>query len=218
MTATKTSNPSETAMQVECVDVNRGNSRREMSCRGELEILDEEIRIDCRLVEGNPLKIVFMDVDDVSNSDRLIASCTEFDSQISPPTRIPRRGDPIVMALFNRAAEVTGAQVVVISTWLDVVGWSYTRSWLVGSGFDGRHFHEHPCIEFGPVGSKQVGIVDWLKQHPEVAVDQVCVVDDNPHVFPSGHFLKKRQVVVRGPDGLLLEHFTAIIQKLGKAR
>ena len=164
------------------------------------------------------MKIIFMDIDDISNSDRLIASCTDFDDRVAPPTRVPRRGDTVVLSLFNRACEVTGAAVVVSSTWLDVVGWAYTRAWLLGSGFDDRHFHERACIEFGLSGSKQVGIVDWLKQHPEVAVDQVCVVDDNPHLFPSGHFLKMRQVVVRGPDGLLLEHYRAIIQKLGKAR
>lgn len=164
------------------------------------------------------MKTIFMDIDDVSNSDRLIAASVDFDEQIAPPTRVPRRGDPIVMALFNRAAEVAGAKVVVCSTWLDVVGWPYTHDWLVASGFDDQHFHEHPCIEFGPVGSKQVGIVDWLKQHPEVATDQICIVDDDPHLFVRGHFLRKRQVVIRGPDGLLLEHYRSIIQKLGKAK
>lgn len=164
------------------------------------------------------MKTIFMDIDDVSNSDRLIAASVDFDEQIAPPTRVPRRGDPVAMALFNRAAEVTGAKVVVSSTWLDAIGWSYTRSWLVGSGFDGRHFHQHPCIVFGPDRCKQAGILDWLNQHPETLVDQVCVVDDDQHLFVRGHFLRKRQVVIRGPDGLLLEHYTSIIQKLGKAK
>jgi len=159
-----------------------------------------------------------MDIDDVSNTDRLIASCTDFDEQISPPTRVPRRGDPVVMALFNQAAEITGAKVVVSSSWIDVVGWSYTHDWLVGSGFADRHFHDDPSIQYGPGSGKAIGIVDWLKQHPEVSAEQVCVVDDDPNLFPRGHFLKKRQVVVCGPDGLLLGHYGAIIQKLGKAR
>lgn len=164
------------------------------------------------------MKVIFMDIDDVSNTDRLIASCTDFDEQISPPIRVPRRGDPVVLALFNRACEVTGAKVVVSSSWIDVVGWSYTYNWLLGSGFDGRHFHEHSSIQYGPGSDKRTGIVDWLKQHPEAPVDQVCVVDDDPHLFPPGHILKKRQVVVDGPDGLLLKHFRAIVQKLGKAK
>ena len=164
------------------------------------------------------MKIIFMDIDDISNTDRLIASSTDFDSQISPPVKVPLRGDPVVMALFNQAAAITGAKVVVSSTWLDVVGWTYTRAWLVGSGFDDRHFHDDPSIQYGLGSGKAIGIVDWLKQHPGVSADQVCVVDDDPCLFPSGHFLRKRQVVVRGPDGILLEHFLAIIQKLGRAR
>ncbi len=163
-------------------------------------------------------KVIFMDIDDVSNSDRLIAACTNFDEQISPPIKVPRRGDPIVMALFNRACEITGANVVVSSTWLEAVRWTYTHDWLTGSGFDGRHFHEHSCIVFGPNSGKREGIVDWLKQHPETSIEQTCIVDDDPNLFPHGHFLRKRQVVVRGPDGLLLEHFRGVIQKLGKAK
>lgn len=164
------------------------------------------------------MKIIFMDIDDISNTDRLIAACQDFDEEISPPTRVPRRSDPIVMALFNRAAKVAGAKVVVSSSWIDVVGWTYTHDWLVGSGFDELYFHDDPSIQFGPGSGKAIGIVDWLKQHSETPVDQVCVVDDDPNLFPRGHFLKKRQVVVRGPDGLLLEHYRAIIQKLGKAK
>jgi len=122
------------------------------------------------------------------------------------------------MALFNMACDVTGAKVVVSSTWLDVVGWTYTHAWVAGSGFDDRHFHDHPCIEFGLTGSKRVGIVDWLKQHPEALIDQTRVVDDDSHLFPPGHFLKKRQVVEGGPVRLLLEHYRAIVQKLEKAR
>jgi hypothetical protein len=161
---------------------------------------------------------VFLDIDDVVNSDRLIASCSAFDEQTAPPVKIPLHGDPIAIALINKACQVTGAQAVVSSTWLDVVGWSYTHAWLVDSGFGDRHFHGEPSIQYGPGSDKRTGIVDWLKQHPEVSTEQVCVVDDDPHLFPHGHLLKKRQVVVRGPDGLLLEHFRAIIQKLGKAR
>jgi len=164
------------------------------------------------------LKIIFMDIDDVSNSDRLIASCTDFDDAISPPVRVPRRGDPVVIALFNRACEVTGAQVVVSSTWLDAVGWDYTRDWLLASGFEGRHFHDHSRIVFGPGAGKREGIIDWLKQHPKISADRICVVDDDPNIFTRSHPLRTRQVVVDGPDGLLLSHFRAIVQKLGKAK
>ena len=164
------------------------------------------------------MKIIFMDIDDVSNSDRLIASCTDFDDAISPPVRVPRRGDPVVMALFNRACEVTGAQVVVSSTWLDVAGWDYTREWLLASGFEGRHFNDHSRIVFGPGAGKREAIIDWLKQHPDVSAPEICVVDDSPALFPKGHVLRNRQVIVDGPDGLLLRHYRAIVQKLGKAK
>ena len=163
-------------------------------------------------------KIIFADIDDVSNSDRSIAACTDFDEHTAPPVRIPRRGDSVAMALFNRACENAGAKVVVSSTWLDSLGWSYTRAWLVGSGFEERHFHQHSHIDLGPGTDKRAGIIGWLNQHPEVSIDQICVVDDDIHLFKKGEPLRKRQVVVRGPDGLLLEHFRSVIQKLGKAK
>lgn len=176
------------------------------------------IRIYGRSAEEKALKIIFMDIDDVSNSDRLIASCTDFDDAISPPVRVPRRGDPVVIALFNRACEVTGAKVVVSSTWLEAVGWTYTHDWLVESGFDDRQFHDHSRVFLGPSGGKWEAIVDWLKQHPDVSAPEICIVDDDPNIFTRSHPLRTRQVVVDGPDGLLLRHFWAIVQKLGKAK
>lgn len=164
------------------------------------------------------VKVIFVDIDDVANSDRLIASCVAFDEVICPPVKIPLRGDPVVMALFNQASERCAAELVISSIWLNTVGWQFTRKWLLRSGLDLSRLHADPCVTYGPSGEKSVAIDDWLKQHPEIPTKGICVVDDDRSLFSRGHALVKRQVVVDGPDGLQLAHYRAIVQKLGKAK
>jgi len=62
------------------------------------------------------MKIIFLNIDDVINTDRLIASCTDFDEETSPPIKIPIHGDPVVISLINRACTLCDAKVVVCST------------------------------------------------------------------------------------------------------
>lgn len=162
------------------------------------------------------MKIIFLDIDDVVNSDRLIASCMDFDEETSPPIKIPVHGDPVVVNLINRACAVCGAKVVVCSTWLDAVGWDYTRAWLVRCGLDEGHLHETPMVTFSWDGAKRTAILGWRKKYPDVPTECICVVDDDPHLFPRQDPLRLRQVVVDGPDGLLLKHYKAIIQKCGR--
>jgi len=162
------------------------------------------------------MKIIFLDIDDVINTDRLIEPCTNFDVETSPPIKIPFRGDPVVIHLINRACTICDAKVVVCSSWLYAVGWDYTYAWLVRSGLNERHLHETPMITFNRDGTKRTAILGWRKKYPEVPTECICIVDDNPHIFPRQDPLRTRQVVVDGPDGLLLKHYRAIIQKCGR--
>lgn len=162
--------------------------------------------------------IVFQDIDDVLLSDRLIAACEVFDDTTAPPVKIPFRGDPIAVALINRACLLCGARVVVSSSWLIEVGWRYTLDWLIRSGLDPAHLHEDPAVRLGPEGSKRDAIGDWLKQHPSIPLDRVVVVDDDPLLFSRPHPLRTRQVLVEGPDGLRLQDYRAVVQKLGKIK
>lgn len=161
------------------------------------------------------MKTIFLDIDDVVNSNRLLASGPAADREICPPAVIPLRGDPIALALVNRASEICGANVVVSSSWVYALGWSFTRGWLLDSGLEGRLLHDDPHVPYGPWGDKGVAIVDWLERHPDVVPDRACVVDDDSYLFSDNHILARRQVIVDGQDGLLLRHFLQIIEMLG---
>jgi len=161
--------------------------------------------------------MIFLDIDDVICTDRVIASCVAFDTTTAPPIKIPLSGDPVAIQLVNRAADVCNAKVVVSSSWLSEVGWKYTLDWLIRTGLDPAHLHPDSCIRFGPNGSKREGILDWLKQQPDVSFDRVCVIDDDPNLFTRQDPLRGRQVVVEGRDGLRLQDYRSILQKLGKS-
>ena len=161
------------------------------------------------------VRVIFVDIDDVINSDRLIASCPAFDDEVCPPALLPVNGDPVALALLNRAAETCGARFVASSSWIYALGWGFTRTWLIDSGLEPLLFHDDPHVPYGSTGDKSEAIANWLGCHPEVLADHVCVVDDDPDLFPPADDLARRQVIVDGPDGLLLRHFNQIVEKLG---
>lgn len=162
--------------------------------------------------------IVFLDIDDVLNSARLAAACRDFDVEIAPPARIPLRGDTVAVDLLNRICERCDARIVVSSSWVRVLGWAYTREWLLRSGLDAQHLHEEACVFYGLRGSKRHAIRDWLEDQPEIPLSRICVVDDDTSLFEREDPMRRRQVVVDGPDGLRLKHFKAIISKIGRVQ
>jgi hypothetical protein len=157
--------------------------------------------------------VLFVDIDDVLLSDRLLAACREWDEATVPSIRIPRRGDPLAIDLVARAAGLCDGEIVIASTWLREVGWRYTLDWLVRTGLDPALLHADPAIRFAPGGDKRGGIIDWLKQHP-TELSRTCVIDDDEGLFAPKESLRGRHVVVDGPDGLLLRHFELILRKL----
>lgn len=163
-----------------------------------------------------PAKVILLDIDDCISCDRSIRACRAFDDRSLPGYRIPQTADRVAVDLLNRACTICDTRIVVSSTWIDVAGPAYTIDWLSRNGLMREHFlADDACVNYRPHGGKREAIEDWLKQNSGLAADRMVVVDDDAELFPAGHPLAERQVIIDGEDGILLRHYREIITKLG---
>ena len=161
-------------------------------------------------------KAILLDVDGILNTDRAIEIASTFDEQACPGFLIPESGDPVGARLINRACTITGAKIVICSSWLYTVGADYTLAWLQRTGIDGGLYHPDRTVFFGPDQQKRTAIFDWLKQHPGIAKESVVIVDDD-RALNLGP-LRRRQIIPDEADGILMRHFKRIIQLLGRSK
>jgi HAD domain in Swiss Army Knife RNA repair proteins len=88
--------------------------------------------------------------------------------------------DPCAVALVARICEVTGAQIVVASSWRYTVGLEQTRAKLLEQGLPEVLFHEDwscPMARFSsPV--KYADITYWLEEHGVTHYGTWLVLDD----------------------------------------
>lgn len=161
--------------------------------------------------------VILLDIDDCLSTDASILVCADFDQESIPGYKIPRTGDRIAIGLINRACRICAAKIVVASSWLAVAGPQYTIDWLIKNGLRKEHLLAlDSCVNYRPSsGSKLEAIDDWLFQNPKVPADRIVVIDDDVSLFPPGHPLADRQVIVDGEDGVMLRHYRAVIRKLG---
>jgi len=161
-------------------------------------------------------RAILLDIDDVISTDRSILACREFDEDTLPGYRVPRVGDRVALELINRACTICAAKLVVSSSWLDIVGPSYTLSWLVANGLiEENLWKPDPCVKYGRGSSKRMAIEDWRAQNGGVRVEDIVVIDDDGSLFPKDHPLAPRQVVIDGENGIMLGHYRLITAKLG---
>jgi hypothetical protein len=103
------------------------------------------------------MKAVFLDIDGVLNCKRT-----------PNPRKFPFMVDPVLLARLRRLLDLSGAQVVLASSWrFDPVGMLAVK------------YYEVPFTDTIPDEPKQPRceeIRDWLRAHPEV--DRFIVIDD----------------------------------------
>ena len=162
-------------------------------------------------------KVVMLDIDGVLNSTRAMTACREFNSDICPPFHVPLDGDRVGAGLVNRACRETSAKIVVISTWLYMVGLDFTMDWLARIGIDPDLFHNDPTVRYEHDQDKSKAVEEWLARHPTVTTDNLVVIDDDATLFVDHSKLRKRRIAVTEDDGIQLRHYKRVIQLLGKA-
>lgn len=141
------------------------------------------------------MKILFLDIDGVLNSDR---SCMAFDGY---PHDFSEAGlakfDNVALGLLRRLVRVTECSVVLSSTWR-----MYYTPEQASEGL------QVPVIDVTPdLGSYETRgseVAAWLDQHPEV--EAFAIVDDIP-VFDAFPALQARFVQTNPLIGLNMDDY-----------
>lgn len=159
------------------------------------------------------MKVIFLDIDGVLNTGDFIYALGE-----DPEERKVLRAnihnyakmlDLRACGLLNRITDVTGAKIVVSSTWRILHSWD-NLLWMLTerAGVTGD------IIDKTPTGGRDRGheIEMWLDKHPGVV--RFIILDDDSDIAPfERHWIKTK---FRDPyGGLQPGHVTRAIELLG---
>jgi hypothetical protein len=156
------------------------------------------------------LKIVFLDLDGVLNSHLFLLARAKQSADGTYDQGPARRNmahmlDRTAVLRLNRLLAVTGAQVVISSSWR--IPWSCQQitRWLVRRGFKGDVIGRTPTYGKGRGNEIQ----QWLVANGPVA--SFVILDDDSDMEPLQH----RHVKTTWGEGLLDEHVDRAILMLG---
>lgn len=175
------------------------------------------------------LKVVFLDVDGVLNSETFMLKREELHHQLghADPSRPKRETtcecfrlacqiDRDAIARLNRLVAETGAKIVVSSSWRKLLDPPELHRVLVSHGLVGEIIGETPDGHNDPEMLATFGYLDrifrgheidlWLRKHPEV--DRFVILDDGSDM----EMHKNRLVQTDCQEGLLDEHVELAIR------
>lgn len=119
------------------------------------------------------MKVVFLDIDGVLNSQR---SCIAFGGFPHNPTGPERQMfDEVAVRLVAGIVRAAGAKVVLSSTWRKHDNWTE-----IGPALGLPIIDRTPCSWKGRRGLE---IAEWLAAHPEV--ESYAIVDDDSDMLPE---------------------------------
>jgi len=110
------------------------------------------------------MKVIFLDIDGVLN-------CTRTEN----PRKFPYIVDSVLLARFTRLIDLTGAEVVLSSTW------RYDPAGVFSAKYYGVPFID--VTPDMPNRPRREEVLSWLKQHPEV--ERFIVIDDEDDQLDS---------------------------------
>lgn len=148
------------------------------------------------------MKVLFLDIGGVVYSDR---SRIAYGAHPEPHDPSTWEGfDPTAIHLLRKALSVTGAHVVLSSSWRDRVNLP-TLEYALGVKIMDR---TRDAID--PTELRGQQIHDWLMQHPEVT--RYAILDDDDFMLPS-----QMEKLCRSSkrNGFLLGHYDELVELLG---
>ena len=155
------------------------------------------------------MKIIFLDVDGVLNSDEYFDKIKNLDIQ-----GIERDIDVEKIKLLKKAIDATGAEVVLSSSWRYTRNAQYLKELLSKYGI---YVDSTPYIQ----NERGLEIRKWLSEHQDV--EDFVILDDE--IFESyDEELMKKLVKISNKngrsfgEGLLLSDVDKIIEKLGRKK
>jgi hypothetical protein len=161
------------------------------------------------------MRVIFLDVDGVLNSERFGRTLDEQHRQLGHHAvcecfRLTRQIDRVAVARLNRLIAETGAKIVVSSTWRKLLDPPELHRVLVEHGLVAEIIGETPDGPNDPEMLAAYGHIDrvfrgheidaWLGKHPEV--ESFVILDDNSDM----EMHKNRLVQTDCEEGLLDEH------------
>lgn len=153
------------------------------------------------------MKVIFLDVDGVLNSDEYIEKTQKLNIQ-----GIEREVDPEKITLLKNAIIETGAKVVLSSSWRHTKNGKYLKQLLGEYGIftDSTPFLNH---------ERGKEIKQWLINHPDA--EDFIILDDEIFDSYDGELMKKLIKISNGNgkglgEGLKKKDVEQIIEKLGR--
>lgn len=141
------------------------------------------------------MKILFLDIDGVLNSAQTFEDKHRHDAI-----------DTTMVERINKVVEQTECKIVISSTWRIL--------WTLGELSHILRLHGLRDVVIGEtpdLGRRDVEILAWLEEHPEV--QQFAVVDDDAHDLTK---VSHRLVQTSFYTGILDEHTDKLIELLSK--
>ena len=155
------------------------------------------------------MKIIFLDVDGVLNSDEYFDKIKNLDIQ-----GIERDIDVEKIKLLKKAIDATGAEVVLSSSWRYTRNAQYLKELLLKYGI---YVDSTPYIQ----NERGLEIRKWLSEHQDV--EDFVILDDEIFESYDEELMKKLVKISNGNgrsfgEGLLLSDVDKIIEKLGRKK
>ena len=155
------------------------------------------------------MKIIFLDVDGVLNSDEYFDKIKNLDIQ-----GIERDIDVEKIKLLKKAIDATGAEVVLSSSWRYTRNAQYLKELLSKYGI---YVDSTPYIQ----NERGLEIRKWLSEHQDV--EDFVILDDEIFESYDEELMKKLVKISNGNgrsfgEGLLLSDVDKIIEKLGRKK
>jgi hypothetical protein len=161
------------------------------------------------------VRVIFLDVDGVLNSESYMLKLAEEHRQLGPHAtcdcfKLHRQIDPDAIARLNHLVSVTEAKIVISSTWRKLFDPPDLRRTLEEHGLVAEIVGQTPDGHDEPEMLEVYGHLEriyrgyeidfWLKKHPEV--DRFVILDDGSDMMMHGN----RLVQTDCEDGLCDEH------------
>ena len=155
------------------------------------------------------MKVIFLDIDGVLNSDEYVDRVKKTDIQ-----GIERDIDIEKVKLLKRAIDETGAKVVLSSTWRYTKNARYLKELLANYGI---RLDSTPYIQ----DKRGLEIKKWLSENQ--GVEDFLIIDDEIFDSFDEELMKKLVKISNGNgrslgEGLLPKDVDEIIEKLGRKK
>ena len=157
-------------------------------------------------------------------------ACEQWDWKSYVGIPLPHIGDPVGAALINEICKISGAAIVICSTWAHPDGWvhrenptAYIRDWLSRTGLNIRLLHADSLVRFdvstfcwtpdGIRAGKIDAIKRWLQDHPEIG-ERYAIIDDD--LLTDSEAWNRRVVSASRENGISMDNFKRALRLLGR--